>query len=791
MTQKMPENESDPSRIIAALKHSEERLQAANESFRHLVERSPFGIYIIDADFRLMRVSDGAQTVFANVRPLIGRDFVEVIHTIWEEPFASEVLAIFRHTLETGEPYHATKTIENRRDIKVVESYDWKVERITSPDDRFCVVCHFYDLSERNRYEAELREQAQRLRLATQASGVGIWEWNLISNEARWDAEMFRIYGITPTPDGVLNYSDWRETLFPEDLEENENALQETIEHHAIRRRVFRIRRSNDGECRNIQSMETVRKNDKNEAEWMVGTNLDVTERHRSEIALRESEQRYRVATTAVSGVVWTNNAEGLMIGEQPNWAEFTGQSSEEYYGFGWSKAVHPDDIQDTIEAWTRAVAERSTFIYQHRVLRRDGEWRVCSIRAVPIVDADQSIREWVGVHTDITERIHNEERLRQLASELSEAHNRKDEFLATLAHELRNPLAPIRNGLKLMELEADRSAKIEDIRSMIERQFTHMVRLVDDLMDVSRINQGKLELRKERVQLAEVLSNAVETSRPLIEQMNQELIVALPDAPLFIDADIARLAQVFLNLLNNAAKYGKQGSQIRLTAELLGKEISVSVKDSGIGIAAEQLPYLFEMFIQVEKSLENSQGGLGIGLTLVKRLVEMHGGIVEAHSEGPGKGSEFIVRLPLSVEVSIPLEKKIEEESPLTSSQRILVVDDNQDGANTLSLMLRLMGNEVRTAYDGQEGLEVAEQFRPEIVILDIGLPKLNGYEVCSRIRAQAWGKDVVLIAVTGWGQDDARRRSKEAGFDQHMVKPVDPKALMRMLATIHNAEQ
>ena len=516
----------------------------------------------------------------------------------------------------------------------------------------------------------------------------------------------------------------------------------------------------------------------------------DVTERKRAEDSLRESDDRYRAAIEAVSDLIWTNSVDGLMEGEQQGWGDFTGQSHDEYQGYGWSKAVHPEDAQPTIDEWNRAVAEKRIFVFEHRVHRRDGEWRLCSIRAVPILNADGKIREWVGVHTDITERKRDEEKLRQLAADLSEAHHRKDEFLATLAHELRNPLAPIRNGLQLMKLVGGQPANIEQTRSMMERQLTQMVRLVDDLMDVSRISRGKLELRKERVPLAAVLSSAVETSRPLIEQMGHELTVTLPKLPLIVDADMTRLAQVFLNLLNNAAKYGDRGGHIQLNVERQGSDVVVTVKDTGIGIAADQLPRIFEMFTQVDRSLEKSQGGLGIGLTLVKRLVEMHGGRVEARSEGPGKGSEFVVRLPLAIELMRNRATDEEKEQPAgKSSLRILIVDDNRDGADSLSMMLEIMGNDTRTAYDGQQGVDMAGEFRPDVVLLDIGLPKLNGYEACRRIREQSWGEGVMLIAVTGWGQDEDRRRSQEAGFDHHMVKPVDPQDLMKMLAGLEKA--
>jgi PAS domain S-box-containing protein len=415
----------------------------------------------------------------------------------------------------------------------------------------------------------------------------------------------------------------------------------------------------------------------------------------------------------------------------------------------------------------------------------KTGQARWMAYKLLTLTDPAGRAVGLATVSQDVTERRRMEDDLRQLAADLSEAARRKDEFLATLAHELRNPLAPIRNALQIIRLSPERQAR-EQARSLMQRQLEQMVRLVDDLLDVSRISRGKLELRKEQVPLAAAVKSAVETSRPLIDHMGHELTVTLPEQPITLDADLTRLAQVFSNLLNNSAKYMDRGGHIWLTAKQQGRDVVVSVKDTGIGIAADQLPRLFQMFSQVERSLEKAQGGLGIGLTLAKRLAEMHGGRIEAKSEGVNKGSEFVVRLPVAVETSGPLASETEEPAAPQSSLRILIVDDNRDGADSLAMLLRLMGNDIRTAYDGQEGVDVAGEFRPDVTLLDIGLPKLSGYEACRRIREQPWGKGVVLIAVTGWGQEEDRRRSLEAGFDRHMVKPVDPHALMKLLAEL-----
>jgi signal transduction histidine kinase/ActR/RegA family two-component response regulator len=376
-------------------------------------------------------------------------------------------------------------------------------------------------------------------------------------------------------------------------------------------------------------------------------------------------------------------------------------------------------------------------------------------------------------------------EELQQADAQLRDTDRRKDEFLATLAHELRNPLAPIRNALQIMQLTADDQAAREQARRMMERQLGQMVRLIDDLLDLSRITRGKLELRKERVELAAVIGTAVDTARPLIESAGHALQVSLPTDPVYLDADPVRLAQVFSNLLNNAAKYMERGGSIWLAAERLDGEVSITVRDTGVGIPAESLTSIFEMFSQVDQSLEKSHGGLGIGLTLVKRLVEMHGGTVEARSEGPGRGAAFIVSLPaVGVSRVAQLPPVDEAHRPDVGKCRILVADDNGDAAESMGTMLRLMGNEVRTVRDGVQAVEEAAAFRPDMVLLDIGMPRLNGYEAARRIRRERWGKDMLLVALTGWGQDEDKRRASEAGFDRHFTKPVDPIHLQQLVA-------
>lgn len=377
------------------------------------------------------------------------------------------------------------------------------------------------------------------------------------------------------------------------------------------------------------------------------------------------------------------------------------------------------------------------------------------------------------------------------LLEQLRQDDRRKDEFLATLAHELRNPLAPLRNGLQIMRLSPDTSPTVTEAKNMMERQLLQMVRLVDELLDLSRINLGKVELHREPVELITVLQSALEVSRPVIEKAGQELVISIPPEPIFIDADITRLAQVFINLLNNASKYTDDGGRIDLIATCDDGEVVVAIKDNGIGIPAPQLPHVFEMFAQVQHHLEKSQGGLGIGLSIVKRLVEMHGGEVEVHSAGSGFGSEFIVRLRVLMTLASDSSAPLLVDAVATPAMRrkILVADDNEDAVASMAMLLELMGNEVIVAHDGQEACDMAAKFQPAVVILDIGMPKLNGYAACRQMRSQAWSAETTIIALTGWGQQEDKRRSEEAGFDHHLVKPIDPAVLERLLADVRAA--
>jgi PAS domain S-box-containing protein len=420
----------------------------------------------------------------------------------------------------------------------------------------------------------------------------------------------------------------------------------------------------------------------------------------------------------------------------------------------------------------------------------KTGEPRWMAYKVSVLTNAGNEPVGFATVSQDVTERKRLADDLRRLAADLAEADQRKNEFLATLAHELRNPLAPMSNMLEVVKHSGDDREVLKRAHDTIGRQLGQMVRLVDDLLDLNRITYDRLELRRSEVELSSVIQQAVEVARPLIDAAGHDLTVELPDEPIYLTADRARLAQVFGNLLNNSSKYTRSNGRISVSAKRVDDEVMVTVKDNGAGIPQDKLDSIFDMFMQVDLTAERSQGGLGIGLTLVKRLAEMHGGSIEARSAGEGQGSEFIVRLPVLSKPSVAAQPKPAASEP-SPERRILIVDDNVDAADSLAMLLEITGNKTYMAHDGVEAVEAIEEHRPEVVLLDIGLPRLTGHEVCRQVRQQPWGKDIVMIALTGWGQEDDRRQSEEAGFNGHLVKPVDYDKLLELLSSLTNGAQ
>jgi PAS domain S-box-containing protein len=519
----------------------------------------------------------------------------------------------------------------------------------------------------------------------------------------------------------------------------------------------------------------------------LLGHGVDQTHRKLAEIALHDSRERFeKIVSQAATGVV-EMDVNGTVTFVNRRFLTMLGYDEAELVGRSILDVTGPDSVEQTARALGGVLATGEGFQIDKHYRRKDGSLISATSSVNAIRGASGAYQAVVAIVLDTTARKAAEDQLRRLADDLAEADRRKTEFLATLAHELRNPLAPIRSGLGVMRLNRDLPAGMVRVREMMERQVTHMVHLIDDLLDVARISGGKLNLRMEGIDLNRVLASAVETSLPLIEAAHHELVLDLPDATLRIEGDATRIAQVVSNLLNNAAKYTPAGGRIGLSLHAQAGQAIIAVTDTGIGIPAHALDSVFEMFSQVGSGAERAQGGLGIGLSLVRQLVQLHGGSVEAHSGGAGGGSRFTVYLPLAPgvpETASGQALPAADAAPQAPSLRVLVVDDNVDAALTLAMILDIEGYATGVAHSGAEALEAAAAFRPAVVFLDIGMPGMDGYETAAALRRLPGLATPCLVALTGWGAEHDRARSREAGFDHHLTKPVDLGTVQKLLA-------
>ena len=527
------------------------------------------------------------------------------------------------------------------------------------------------------------------------------------------------------------------------------------------------------------------------DADESVGYVIDITKRQRAEQNLRESEARFRALAEASPALIWQVDALGHVVYLNQPCLDMFGMSACELMPDGWKSRLHPEDAPGYIAALEQAVRERSRLQHRVRVRNAQGEWRWLKSYALPWFTAADKYAGHVGVSIDITEGVKAETALR-------EADRRKDEFLATLAHELRNPLAPISNALALIARPEGKAA-LPHLLPVITRQVNYTVRLVDDLLEISRITSGKVELRRAPLDLNAVLHHAVEASRTLIDENGHKLNLLLPETSLIVNGDAVRLEQVFTNLLNNAARYTPKGGQIWVSVRQEGNSALISVRDNGIGILPEMLPRLFDMFAQEHRITVGAQEGLGIGLHLVQRLVKMHGGSVEANSGGKDEGTEIIVRLPLSQthapatptagpeSTAAPESTAVPEgEVSAPSEVRVLVVDDNHDAGDVLAMLLESMGFNARAVDSGPAALEALPDYQPSVILMDIGMPGMSGYDVARRIREQPQYDHIKLVALTGWGQEKDRLLSRESGFDHHLTKPVDFKVLKGLITSL-----
>ena len=639
------------------------------------------------------------------------------------------------------------------------------------------------DISERKEAEAALRESEERFR--TMADSLPQIAWI-----ARPDGYVFwynqQGYDYTgATPEQVEGWG-WQCVHDPEVLPRVLEQWKRSLATGEPFEMVFPLRGA-DGRFRRFLTRVLPLKDAQGRVVQWFGTCTDVDELKRAEEALRESEQRLTLAQQAArigsfewniqtDVNTWTPELEA-MYGLEPG--EFAGTET------AWEELVHPEDREATLELVQHAFETGQPMEGEWRVRWRDGSVHWIFGRFQVLKDKAGKPLRLTGVNIDITERKRAEDALR-------EADRRKDEFLAMLAHELRNPLAPIRYGVQMLQMEGLARDQINKQHEVIGRQISHMGRLLDDLLEISRITRGKIQLKRELVDLRAVARQALDSMRPMIEGRGQNLLYEAPNSPLPVDGDPTRLEQIIRNLLHNANKYTEEGGCIKLSLTLEtdhGPEwrAVVRVSDSGIGIDPEILPRIFETFVQAEQGLARSQGGLGIGLAMVKNLVQLHGGGVEAHSAGPGRGSEFVVRLPLAAEAMSGLEAPSAPEAPCKATRpkprRVLVVEDNEDAAASLGELLSLWGHEIQTAHDGRHALAAARQWQPEVILLDIGLPGMDGYEVARHLREDPSTSRAVIVALTGYGQEEDRRRAHEAGFDQHLTKPVELEQLQNLL--------
>ena len=793
---------------VAATEAAEQSLLESENRFRALVTATSDVVYRMNADWTEMRQLVGREFIMDTREP--SRSWLDVYIPAEERP---------RVTRAVQEAIRARHKFElEHRVVRLDGTIGWTFSRaIPILDDAGHIVEWFgtaTDITERRRTEAESTHLAVTLGLAMEAGKLGFWEWDPTIDRATLSAQAREIFGV---PDEAsYGHEDLRSLLHPDDRQR----ARDTVARAVAARKDYDIEyrlNPREGESRWIAVRGRGIYDDDGHLLRMHGVVQDVHERREVEEGLRQQSDRMRLLWEAAAVLLTTEEPDSMIRRLFSKIAPHFGLDT--YFNFMVDESGQflrlescagiPDVVANSIrrlefgQAICGAVAVSREPITATCIQQSDDP-RVQLVKGFgiqvyacnPLLAGDRLLgtlsfasRTRETFDPDELEFLKTichyvtaaYDRLR-LIRQLRDADRKKDDFIALLAHELRNPLAPIRNGLQVIRLADNDRDTLAWAREMMDRQLSHMVRLIDDLLDMSRINRNKMELRRARVSLTEVVASAVETARPQLDAAGHELIIALPAAVVILDADLTRLAQVFSNLLTNSAKYTPAGGRIWLSAERANGQIVVSVRDTGIGIPANAHPTIFDMFSQVDRTVERNSGGLGIGLALVKGLVEMHGGTVAVASDGEGEGTTFTVTLP-EAERSASDEAALSEVSVPGGSRRILIVDDSHDGARSLAEMLRRLGNEVDTAHDGLAAVATAETFRPDVILMDVGMPLLNGLDATRRIRQQPWGRAVRIVALTGWGQENDRERSRAAGCDGHLVKPVELTDLQKML--------
>ncbi|QDU46369.1 Autoinducer 2 sensor kinase/phosphatase LuxQ [Symmachiella dynata] len=777
-------------RDITKQKKAEERLRESEERFIQLGNAIPQMAWMAQPDGHIDWYND-------RWYEYTGTTFQEMEGWGWQSVPAPnvlpEVMQRWQKALESGEPFNMVFPLRGAdgefrpflTQVLPFRNGEGKITRWFGTNT---------DISAIKRTEDELREARSRLESTLAAAEIGTWEFDAVKNTVRADPNLARMFDVSLEDEASNALESYLKAIHPDDQKRVTEGIEQAIKAGSTYENEFRIVGSGN-EVRWVVARGRVERDNTGQAIRLPGVAMDISERKQVEKALQESKEQFRLALDSAELGTWSvNPATYHLTCDERFRIIFHGCADPITYDQAIA-AIHPDDQQRIRDAVAKAIRPDNPARYaqEYRIVQPNGtnRWVFAKGRAnFEPTDAGQRLVSFDGTLMDITQQRKMQEELRELASRLAETDRRKDEFLATLAHELRNPLAPIRTGLEIMKSVMDDPETMEDIRCTMERQTQQLIMLVDDLLDVSRISKGKLKLRKCRVKLADVIQSAVEASNSFIDESNHKLITDIPSEPIYLNADPNRLAQVVSNLLNNSIKYTPEGGRIRLSAERQENDVVVSVEDNGLGIPAEMLDRIFEMFAQIDRPQEKGYTGLGIGLSLVKSLVELHQGQIEVHSEGIGKGSLFSVRLPIHIETHAeePTLSRIDQTATESTNRKVLVVDDNKAGAKMLSMIVKMLGNDVRKAYDGQEGIEVAEDFLPDVILMDIGMPKMNGYEAARYIRQQPWGNKIMLVALTGWGQDEDKQKTKAAGFDHHLVKPAEPAAIQELLENVNS---
>ena len=633
------------------------------------------------------------------------------------------------------------------------------------------------DLTEQKRHEEALRYN--ELRFRTLVEGVRDYAIYMLDPDgfiATWNAGAEQIHGYTANEVLGTHFS----RLMVHDGDERAHARHElsiAAQEGRFQEEGWRLRKNFSRFWANV--VITAIRDPSGALLGYSKITRDLTERIRHEAALRQSEERFRLLVeSVVDYAIVTLDGSGLITSWNSGAERINGYRADEIVGLHFSHLYPPEDVKGS-KPWRQLAQARDhgRVTDESWRIRSDGTqyWSSNVIAMLP--DSDSQGRTYDLVTQDLSQRRH--------AETLADTAQRMHEFIAMLAHELRNPLAPIRNAVALMARRKVEDPLVESMRQTIDRQSQHLTRIVDELLDVNRVARGQFTIEKQSIDLRDILARAVETSRPLIDSHTHRLHVAVADRPIECFGDPMRLTQVVVNILNNAAKYTPDGGDIWLTAEVLGARVELRIRDNGRGIERDFIDRVFDLFMQVDPNSGSALGGLGVGLALVRRIVELHGGSVHATSDGLGRGSEFIVRLPLSkVNTSSAPQTRAEQDGESVAPLKILVVDDNHDAADSLCLLLRSLGHEARAAYDGPSGIAAVDDFPAEVVMLDIGMPVMSGYEVARALRASTTPR--VIVAVTGWGHEPAKRQAREAGFDYHLVKPASEAALVELLKGI-----